>query len=396
MACQPEMTFVQDLCSQLKNKRVLVTGATGFIGGRVVERLCAETGAEVRAILRYFYKAPRIACCPVQMISGDLATAADVQRAVEGCSIVVHTAWDFGGADGAAAARERNLAGLRHLLDAAHAHHVERFVHISTAAVFDHREARVITEEAPRRTPPGDYASTKTEAEAMIREYMARGLPAVILEPTIVYGPWSATWTMTPLKRMRKGDMVIDEGEGRCTPVYIDDLVSVILQACVDPAAVGETFLVGGPESMRWQDFYGAYARMLGVRGVVPMSAVEAEQPAPAWSGLRERARRIPGLVRMYRFLKFEVGRAAGGTAAAETATPRGAAAGGQASRTTIKASPAMLDLYRCQARVSSAKAGARLGYVPAFNLARGMALTEQWARWMKFLDEAPPSQKAA
>ena len=383
---------MQAVFSTLAGKRVLVTGATGFIGGRVVETLCAETQADVRALVRQLYKAPRVACYPVNLISGDLTKAADVQRAMAGCDLVVHTAWDFGGKDGPAAARERNLAGLRHLLDAAREQKVARFVHISTAAVFDHRAPRLITEEASRDTPPGDYTTAKAEAEALVREYIARGLPAVILQPTVVYGPWSATWTMTPLKRMRKADLAVDEGEGRCTPVYIDDLVAAILRAFVEPAAVGESFLVGGSESVSWREFYGAYARMLGVQGVVSLPAMEAPPPAPPRPGLRERARRIPALVGAYRFLKYQILGAPQPPAGGEATTSSTA----DAPRPVIKPSPAMLDLYRCRATVSCERARARLGYVPAFNLARGMALTGQWARWMKFLDDAPPAGEGA
>ena len=65
----------------LAGKRCLVTGGTGFIGGRLVERLVAEHGAEVRVLVRNVARAARIARFPVQMVSGDVAERADVERA---------------------------------------------------------------------------------------------------------------------------------------------------------------------------------------------------------------------------------------------------------------------------------------------------------------------------
>ncbi|MGI9287253.1 MAG: NAD-dependent epimerase/dehydratase family protein, partial [Pseudomonadales bacterium] len=71
-------------------KTILVTGATGFIGGRLVERLVLEEGANVRALVRNFSSASRIARFPVAMIRGDLTEADKVREAMQGCDVVFH------------------------------------------------------------------------------------------------------------------------------------------------------------------------------------------------------------------------------------------------------------------------------------------------------------------
>ena len=82
----------------LSGKRALVTGGTGFIGGRLVERLLRE-GADVRVLVRNFMKAPRLARHSVEMVAGDASVQADVERAVAGCDVVFHCAYGNSGSE---------------------------------------------------------------------------------------------------------------------------------------------------------------------------------------------------------------------------------------------------------------------------------------------------------
>ena len=81
--------------SAYSGRTVLVTGATGFIGGGIVERLALEHGAEVRALVRSFGRAARLARLPVQLTYGELGDAASLSVAVAGCDVVIHAAFDW-------------------------------------------------------------------------------------------------------------------------------------------------------------------------------------------------------------------------------------------------------------------------------------------------------------
>ena len=96
---------------------------------------------------------------------------------------------------------------------------------------------------------------------------MARSgrVPATVLQPTAVYGPYGGVWTERVLTALRTGRVIlVDGGRGLANHVYVDDLVSAMLLAAVEPAAVGEAFLVSSAEPATWQELYGAFERMIG------------------------------------------------------------------------------------------------------------------------------------
>ena len=123
-------------------KRVLVTGGTGFIGGRLVEKLVLECNAKVRVLVRNFASASRIARFPIEMVHGNVTESDDVQAAVDGCDIVFHCAWEV--QDSLSMERRVNVEGTRNVLQAALQAGVQRVVHLSTVLVYG-------------ATPDGDF-----------------------------------------------------------------------------------------------------------------------------------------------------------------------------------------------------------------------------------------------
>lgn len=120
--------------------------------------------------------------------------------------------------------------------------------------------------EASPHVRSGDpYPDTKLEAEDQIRHLvLERGLPAIIVQPTQVYGPGGVHWTLRPFRMIRDGRMIlIAGGTGLVIPIYLDDLVDGILAAARYGRA-GETYILTGPAAATFRDFFGCYARMLG------------------------------------------------------------------------------------------------------------------------------------
>lgn len=245
------------------NHTILVTGATGFIGGRVCERLVQEGAKEVRALVHTFRHAPRIARLPICLCKGDLLDSDTLRKALGDARVVIHC----GLGDAAGIVR-----GTRNLLEVAAAAGVERFVHMSTAAVYGYRPSPGCeSEDAPLRRTGDPYCDNKARAEHVVSRFARRGLPTVILRPAIVYGPYSF-WSTRLLNALQEGQAVlIDGGKGACNTTYVDNLVDAVFLAVRDDRAVGECFFVTDGERITWGDFVRAHMAMLDPEPIVPV-----------------------------------------------------------------------------------------------------------------------------
>ena len=386
--------------ADLSGKRVLVTGATGFIGGRLVERLVLEEGARVRALVRNFARAPRIARFNIEMVPGDILDREATTLAVQGCEIVFHCAWGD---------RSVNIEGTRNVLDAAASAGVERVVHLSTISVYGDTSDGDLSESAPRQRTGDEYGDSKSEGESLaLSYYREHSLPVVVIQPTVVYGPFASAWTVGVLQELKTGRvMLVNNGDGLSNAVYVDDVVSAMLLSAKSKDAVGEAFLIAGPDNPTWRDFYGMYERMLGTTATVSMTLAEAR--AYARKQKRGRSVRQVGLeilrqepqVRKKLFQAREISlvlRAAQAVIPEQKweglkawikgeapLTGRPSTASGE-GRTPIPLDDTTLRFYASKTQVCIEKAKRVLGYKPAFELEPGMRLTQAWADWANLL----------
>jgi len=394
---------LQTAREELAGRTVLVTGAGGFIGGRLVERLVLECGAEVRALSRRVAGAVRLARFPVSIVRGDVTDRRDVEAAAEGCDVVFHCAY---GTSGSQRLRGKvNRLGTRNVLEAAGRAGASRVVHLSTLMVYGETGDGDLTEEAPRRRLGNVYADSKRLAERSALEMARSGrVPATVLQPTAVYGPYGGVWTERVLTALRTGRVIlVDGGRGLANHVYVDDLVSAMLLAAVEPAAVGEAFLVSSAEPATWKELYGAFERMIGQTRTVSMSAQEARE---VWRRHR-RARpwALPTLVgairgdrelrdRLFATRELVVLRELASTLLPEPTQrrvkawisrgrPPGGGGAGSADQLPVHPlSPGEIAFLQARTRVRIDKARRVLGFRPVWDLEAGTEMTERWARW--------------
>ncbi|HEX4959502.1 MAG TPA: NAD-dependent epimerase/dehydratase family protein [Thermoanaerobaculia bacterium] len=384
---------------------VLVTGATGFIGGRLAERLVLEQGAHVRALVRNVAAASRLVRFPVTVIRGDVTNPADLAAAAEGCDLVFHCAYGTSGSQ-----KHRawvNKEGTRRLLEAARNAKASRAIFLSTLMVYGQTGDGDLDETAPRRRFGNPYSDSKLEAERIALDFSRSGrLPVAVIQPTAVYGPWGGVWTETVLRSLKAGrQILIDGGEGMANPVYVDDLVSAMFLAAVKDQAVGEAFLVCGEEAITWREMFGRFERMLGSeRRTVDMTEAEALTYWHQWQRRRPRA-----VGEGLRILKGEreIRERIQNTREVLWLRELASAVLPESWQQKIKArisgggrppalpsrdlpihplAPKMIGFFRARTRVRIAKAKRLLGYQPAFDFATGMDLTERWARWANLL----------
>lgn len=394
------------------SRLALVTGATGFIGGRLVETLAAD-GAELRVLVRDLSKGSRVGRFPVDFAQGDLGDADAVRAAVDGADLVFHCA--YGNSGDEAAMRRTTVDGTRHVAEAARDAGA-RLVHVSTVAVYGAVGAGMLDESVPH-DPDGDfYAETKHEAEQLVLDLARKGdLAASVVQPTVVYGPYAPAWTVRILDELKTGRVIlIGEGDGLCNVVYVDDVVRGLRLAATRDEAVGEAFLISGAEPVTWRTFYAGYERMLGFQSHVEMTAGEARDLFERLYGKRrfvseslslvrespdmrhriKQTREIQAFVRaakmvvpggVRRTLKAKLtGRHLGPPASA----PKPA----QTAKPIHPLPPAGIELGRSRTRVSIDKARSLLGYEPAFDWEAGMQRVEDWARWAGLLDGSAES----
>lgn len=395
--------------SELSGKRVLVTGGTGFIGGRLVERLHSECGAKVRVMLRSYSNAARIGRFPVEMALGALDDPDAIKSAVAGCDVVLHCA--YGSRGGREQQRRDTVDGTRWVLEAALQHRVQRVVHVSTINVYGPTSDGDVDESAPRQKFGDPYSDTKLEAEELALEMArSRGCPVSVVQPTVVYGPWGPAWTVRILSELKTGRvMLIDGGDGLCNAVHVDDVVNGMLAAATAGGAVGEAFLLSGPEPVTWRQFYGAYERMLGVSATIEVSAAEAEarfrrfkrKGSLVSAGLAILAERGPARQRIGATAEVAVLRSLGRRvvpAPLRRALRQRLTGGGNKTKASATVSeppvhlmsPASIRVAASKTRFRIDKASRLLGHRPAVSFEAGMGQVAAWAEWANLLRRQP------
>jgi nucleoside-diphosphate-sugar epimerase len=248
----------------LLGKTVLITGATGFLGGALARRLAGD-GARVRALARHPMRDRSLRdIAAVEIIEGDVTDEDRMRDVTLGCEIVFHMA---GIADGPIRLqRQVNVEGTRNVLRAAAEAGVERVVYVSTVGAYGFRRRGDISEDMPLEPGHAAYGITKAEAEDVVRKVAReRGLDYSIIRPGMIYGPGSRVWTEAMFKIARRNPTVFPgAGSGSIPAIYVADVVDLMIVLAVHPAAAGETFNCTPDPAPTWREFLGAYAGLSG------------------------------------------------------------------------------------------------------------------------------------
>lgn len=243
-----------------RQMRVLVTGAAGFIGSHVVERLVAE-GHSVRAFVRSVERAQQVLPREVELALGDVRDQGSLVRAADGIRCVVHTAARTTDWGPWAEFEATTVQGTQRTVEAACRAGVERLVLVSTTAVYDAAVVRSghVTEDAPRTQDRGRgnrYGYAKALAEERVLAAHAAGkLKVTVLRPGWVYGPRDRTMFPRILEFLRDPTSVWISGhDPNVALVYVTDVADAISRATTNEAAPGRAFNVSAIEGcrLRW------------------------------------------------------------------------------------------------------------------------------------------------
>ena len=250
--------------------RAFVTGATGFIGGRLAVKL-RERGDEVVALVRSPQKADGLRDLGCEIVPGDLSQREAMQEAMVGCDGVFHVAAVYAVGipkSQQAAMLSSNVEGTANTLDAAVAAGVPRILYVSTCNVFGNTGGQVVDETYHRDVATGFlsvYDEAKYRAHEVAEQRIAQGAPIVVVQPAGVYGPNDHSELGNLIDQTRKGRLPMipfaDTGIGF---VHVDDVADGILLA-FDKGKTGESYVLAG-ERGTMRDLVQTTARVTGRR----------------------------------------------------------------------------------------------------------------------------------
>jgi acetylornithine/succinyldiaminopimelate/putrescine aminotransferase/nucleoside-diphosphate-sugar epimerase len=243
----------------------LITGATGFIGGHLAERLVDE-GLQVRCLSRARSDTSRLEKLGVEIAVGDLTDADSVARAAQDCQYVFHCGAlvsDWATTD---EIRRVNVDGTRTVVNASIGASVRRLIHFSTTDVYGYPGGAAIDETHKPTRFRNWYSETKLAAEAEVRRaHNAQSLETVILRPATVYGPRSTDVVGEIARAIRRGHMLlVDGGRAIAGLCYVANLIDAAILALRHDAAPGHAFNVSDSLDITWREFTDDLADGLG------------------------------------------------------------------------------------------------------------------------------------
>ena len=248
---------------------VLVTGATGFLGGHLAAVLVSR-GYRVRALSRRTSGLDVLERLGVEVVHGDLADVPSLVRAASGAGLVFHAAGRVSDWGPREAFLRANAEGTRNVVAACQEAGVSRLVHLSSLTVLGlPRDGRVISESTPTAPPAaGDfYTESKLEGERCVREaHGLNGLSTTVVRPGAIWGPGDPNVVPRIVRLLRRGVMpYVDGGRNLLGLSYADNLVLGLILAAQAEAAAGQLYHVTDGEEITAHEAIDAIADALRV-----------------------------------------------------------------------------------------------------------------------------------
>lgn len=278
--------------------KALVTGATGFLGSHIAERLVAR-GDEVRCLVRPTSRTGFLEGLGVELAHGDITEAPSLPAALDGVDVVYHAAAMVGDWGPWEQFRSATINGTRNLLKAAAAAGVSRFLHVSTDGVYRYQDlAKGVDERSPLETKFGwldYYRHSKTAAEKIARRFHESGrLPVTIVRPGLILGERDGAMLPGVVAFLKSpAALIIGTGENQLPCVYGGDVADLCIRAATDEKAAGEVYNAVNDEYVTQRDLYSAVAdatslraptRKLPLRAVYGLAfAMEARARLKGW-----------------------------------------------------------------------------------------------------------------
>lgn len=251
--------------------KYFVTGATGFVGGVLAKKLRAA-GHEVNASVRSPEKAKDLQALGVKLFKGDVTDKESMREAMSGADGVYHVAgWYKVGAKDKRGGVEVNINGTRNVLELMQELKIPKGVYTSTLAVNSDTKGKLV-DEAYHFTGQhlSEYNRTKAAAHDIANEFIAKGLPLVIVQPGLIYGPGDTSSVRTSLINFLRGQLPMLPYETTLCWAHVDDIVDGHILA-MEKGKIGESYHICG-EPYKLYDAYQLASKVSGKRAPMGVS----------------------------------------------------------------------------------------------------------------------------
>ena len=251
--------------AQRKPKKVLITGANGFIGNKLMTHYQAQ-GIPVVGV--------DLSGNGEDIFQGDIGQPETISQLLQDCDVVVHTAALVSNSIADADMWRVNVLATRNLIAAAEKHKVRRFVQISSIVAYGNSAEGELDEEQPVHADGGSYVLTKLASEHAVLAATANSpMELVIIRPGDVYGPGSRPWVILPIEAINKGQFMLPaKGQGFFRPIFISDLIRGIALAVSTKEAAGEIFNLSCEGYMTTAEFFSHHYQWMNKRGPLKVS----------------------------------------------------------------------------------------------------------------------------
>lgn len=248
--------------------KVLITGATGLLGGHLIKELQAR-GEQIRALVLPVENADKLTAQGVEVVRGDITDARTLGLAVKDVDLVFHLAAMMGIWRPIEDYRLVNVTGTENLYKAAQAANVRRFVHTSSHTVYGLGKGRFLTENDRFDPDPHPYSQTKAEGDRVMRRMMLTSkMDTVILRPGSFFGPGDRLNFGRMAQRMKDGKgVIIGNGDNALPFCYITDVVDGFLLAAYHENAPGNVYNITNDRPLTQLEMFNEIADAVdGVR----------------------------------------------------------------------------------------------------------------------------------
>ena len=320
--------------------KVLITGATGLLGGHLIREL-RERGEDIRALVLPVENTDRLVAQGVEVVRGDITDANTLGPAVKDIELIFHLAGMMGVWRPLAEYHLVNVTGSENLYKAAQQGGVRRFVHTSSHTVYGLGYGRFLTEKDALRPDPDPYSLTKAEGDRLIRRLMLSSkVETVILRPGTFFGPGDRLHFGRMAQKVKDGKgLILGRGDNALPFCYVTDIVQGFLLAAYHENAPGNVYNITNDRPLTQLEMFNAIADAVG--------------------GVRPRLH-LPYLPIYY-----------GSIVAEKVVAPL--------TRTKPKATPLGAMMFGSDNRHSVEKARRELGYEPKVDLHTGIKLAAEW-----------------